>query len=156
MSDETPAAPASFDLSAALPTDTAMIDIVYPGGQPTGWKIELAGPSHPKTIAVSDETAREQLQKEKAIEFAQVNGRKWKTDVETPDERADRVVGRLVRRIVGWSPDPVFRQVGPEPITFSDSAAKALFLRKDMAWALNQIAEYLTSETAFTQRSATG
>lgn len=160
MSDMTPSAPpapANLDLSAAIPTDTAVIDIFYPGtSRPTGWRIELAGPSHPRTVAVGDEAARESLQKEKAIEFAQVNGRKWKTDAETPDERAERIVGRLVRRIVSWSPDPTFPQIGPNPIAFSESAATTLFLRKDMAWALNQIAEYLTSETAFTRRSATG
>ena len=66
------------------------------------------------------------------------------------------IVGRLVRRIISWSPDPVFPQIGPDPVAFSERAATALLLRKDMAWALNQIAEYLTSETAFTQRSATG
>ena len=145
----------TVDLSALTPTDSALLEILAPGGKPTGWKIELAGPAHAKTVAVAEDAMRERLQKEKAIEFAQVNGRKYKVDDETPDERAQRNVGRLVKRIIGWSPDPLFKQVGPEPISFSEENATKLLLRPDMSWVLSQIAEYVMSEMAFTQGSAT-
>lgn len=145
-----------LDLSTAIPAESAVVEILYPGtSKPTGWKIEIAGPAHPKTIAMTNDAARERLNKERAIEFAQINGRKWKTDDETPEDRARRNVTRLVGRIIGWSPDPVFRNVQVEPIVFSEKAAVDLLLREDMGWVLSQIADYITSETAFTQASAT-
>lgn len=145
-----------LDLSAAIPVDSATIDILLPGSdKPSGWRIELAGPGHPKTVAVSQEVSRERLDKEKAIEFAQVNGRKWKTDGETPEERAQRNVTRVVRRIIGWSPPPVFKHINDgKPIEFSETAAVDLLLRPEMGWVLAQIADYLNAERAFTQGSA--
>ena len=142
----------AVDLSAFVPNDSAVLEILG-NGVPTGWKIELAGPSHPKTVEVANEAMRERLQKEKAVEFAQVNGRKYKVDDESPDERAHRNVSRLVKRILGWSPNPVFKNIGDEPIVFSEEAATKLLLRPDMSWVLAQIADYVMSETAFTQRS---
>src|SRR5690242_702696 len=142
-----------LDLSGSIPSDSAMLEIILPGGKPSGWKIELAGPAHPKTVAAADDVMRERLQKEKAIEFAQVNGRKYKVDEETPDDRARRNVSRIVQRIIGWSPDPLFKHIDDKPIAFSEKAATDLLLRPDMGWVLSQIADYLMSETAFTNGS---
>lgn len=148
-------APGTVDLSAAGFTETAVIDICFPGtSKPTGWKIMLAGPAHAKTIAVSDDIGRENIDKEKAMEFAQVNGRKWKVDGETVTDRRRKNIGRVVARILSWSPDPVFKETGPAGIAFSHEAAVDLFMRPDKGWAFNQIAEYINSEKAFTLASA--
>lgn len=147
----------ALDLSAAVPVDSSVLEIKYPGIDPpklTGWKIELAGPGHPKTVALSAEISREQLRKLNAIEKAQVNGKKYQPDDESAGERAQRNVTRLVQRIINWSPDPVFKTVSDKPITFSEKAAVDLLLRPDMGWVLEQIADYLRSDVAFTQASA--
>ena len=147
-----------LDLSTALPADSGILEIRLPGSdKPTGWKIELAGPAHAKTIALGQDLARERLRKEAQAEAAQVNGRKYKPDLESVDERNLRNVTRIVQRIVGWSmhghAGPIFKQVSPEPIAFSEKTAVDLLMRPDMGWVLGQIADYLTSEAAFTQGS---
>lgn len=145
-----------IDLSAASAglKDTAMLDIVLPGqNQPSGFRVELAGPAHPKSIALSDEVSRERIRKELEIEAKQVNGRKYKPEEDTPDERARRNVTRIVKRIVGWSPNPTF---DGKTIEFSESAAVDLLLKPEMGWLLIQIADYLTNETAFMASFAKG
>lgn len=143
------------DLSSALPTDTEILEIKYRGtDKGTGWKITIAGPGHPKTVAASKDHSRDQLRKARAIEQAQANGRKYKAEDDTPEEVARRNVDLIVQRIVGWSPDPLFKSISDEPIAFSHAAAVDLLLRHDMGWALGQIADFLSSDTAFTQASA--
>lgn len=161
----------SLDLSSAMPVDSALVEIMHPAsGAATGWMIELAGPAHPKTVALGKDLSRERLAKEARLEAQMANGRKVKPETEEPDERARRNVASLVARILGWSMKgkpgddgvrpvigvgPVLKQVSAEPIAFSEKAAIGLLMRPDMAWALGQIADYLGSERAFTQSSAT-
>jgi hypothetical protein len=97
--------------------------------------------------------SRENLDREKAIEFAQVNGRKWKVEEESVEARRRKNVMRVCRRIVSWSPNPTFKFVAPDPIAFSLDAAADLFVRPDMGAFFVQVTEYLTSERAFTQPS---
>lgn len=141
---------ASLDLSALTPLASYQLAILKPGTtEPTGWVIELAGPSHPQTIAVANDMGQENLDKEKAIEFAQVNGRKWKTEAETPDDRRRKNVTKLCRRIIGWSPDPTFKFVSPDPIAFSVPAAVDLFVRPELGGFFVQVTDYFTGERAF-------
>src|SRR6185312_11378145 len=122
-----------LDLSSAMPVDTAFVEILHPGtGAPTGWKIELAGPAHPKTVALGKDLSRVNLRRQAQIEAQQANGRKVKPDVEEPEDRARRNVSSLVARIIGWAPNPVFKNVSPEPIAFSEKVAVDLLLRPDM------------------------
>lgn len=145
----------ALDLSSALPLESFVLDILHQGtGQPTGWKIELAGPAHPKTVALGKELSRERLTKEARVEAQMANGRKVKPEIEDPDERARRNVASIVARIIGWSPNPIVNSISTAPIAFSEKAAIDMLLRPEMAWVLGQIAEYLASERAFTQGSA--
>ncbi|MDI4231453.1 hypothetical protein OZ411_01320 [Bradyrhizobium sp. Arg237L] len=145
-----------LDLSATRPLDSFVLEIRVPGTtQKTGWKIELAGPAHDKTIAASDEFQREQLDKERAIEMAQVNGRKWKGDGDDVADRRRRNVRRVCSRIVGWSPNPVFKFVQDAPIAFSVEAATDLFLRPELGSYFVQVTDYLNSEAAFMPPSET-
>lgn len=139
------------DLSADIPADTYDLVIVKPGtGIPTGWVITLAGPAHQKTLAFKTAAQRERLQKEAAIEAAQINARKFKPEVRTPEDEDVRTVKWLVSRIVTWTPI----KIGSETIAFSDDAALALFLRPVMAPYIAQIVEYLQSERSFMPTSA--
>src|SRR4051812_33116141 len=92
-----------LDLSGTIPLLTFDLGLLVPGTQKkSGWTVHLAGPAHEQTVALGAEFSREQVEKDKAIEFAQVNNRKWKVDNEDADDRRRRNVGRVCRRIVGW------------------------------------------------------
>lgn len=144
----------TLDLSGLAAVDSFALAILRPGtSTPTGWTIVLAGPAHPQTIALSAEMSREAIEKEKAIEFAQVNNRKWKVDDDTVEARRLRNVTRVCQRIISWSPDPTFKAVSPDPLPFTLDNAVKLFLRPDMGGFFVQVTDYLTSERAFTQPS---
>jgi hypothetical protein len=144
----------TIDLSGLQPLDTFDLKILRPGtDQPTGWVIVLAGPAHPQSVALNNEMSRENLDREKAIEFAQVNARKWKVEEESVEARRRKNVMRVCRRIVSWSPNPTFKFVASDPIAFSLDTAADLFVRPDMGAFFVQVTEYLTSERAFTQPS---
>ena len=145
-----------LDLSDTQPLDSFTLELLLPGTQrKSGWCIELAGPAHPQTIAVSAAFARDVIEKEKAIEFAQVNGRKWKVDDEDETQRRRKNVATVCARIIGWSPDPTFKFVQEGPIAFSVEAATNLFIRPDMGRWFVQITEYLNGERAFIRPSGT-
>lgn len=141
----------AVDLSAAMPVDSAVLEIMKPGGvEGTGWKITFAGPGHPKAIAWSNEQSRRGLRKEQRIEQAQVNGKKYKPDEIEVDDRRRENVGWVVSRILDWTPV----KIGGETIAFSESASTALLMRPDMGWAFGQMVEFLADERSFTRRSA--
>jgi|GEM_PF-3367180 len=147
---------AVLDLSDTLPLLTHTLHLLRPGTQQkVGWAIELAGPAHEKTVAISALFAREAIEKEKAIEFAQVNGRKWKVDEEDEVVRRRRNVGRVCARMIGWSPDPLFRFFQDGPVAFSEKTATELFLRPEMSRFFLQVTDYLNGEAAFMPPSGT-
>lgn len=141
---------AVLDLTDTRPLDAVTIDIMVPGTtKPTGWKVELAGPAHPQSVAIGEDVSQAMFDRNAAIEFAQVNGRKWKGDGETLEERRRKNVTIVCRRILGWSPNPTFRFVQSDPIVFSLKAAVDLFIRPDMMLYFAQIADYINGERAF-------
>ncbi|WP_107309643.1 hypothetical protein [Acinetobacter baumannii] len=144
----------TIDLSSGEMLESFKLTLLKPGtAQSSGWTIELAGPSHPQFIALANESIREVIHKEKVIETAQVNNRKYKVEEETPDERRRRNVAKVCGRIIGWSPNPTFTKISPLPLEFSVAAATDLFLRPELGAWFVQITEYLNSETAFIQPS---
>jgi hypothetical protein len=152
MSENTEAARVvAVDLMAILPADTATIEILKPGGtEGTGWIITFAGPGHDKAVAWQNEQGKRNLRKQAQIEQAQVNGKKYRSeDRDVDDVRRDNV-SWVVSRILGWTPV----RLGGDPIVFSDVAATELLMQPRMAWALNQMVEFLADERSFTPRSA--
>lgn len=139
------------DLGALVPADTAVLEIMKPGGsEGTGWKITFAGPAHEKTLRWSNDNARRQLRRQQQIEQAQANGRKYKAeDRDVDDVRAENV-GWVVSRIVDWTPI----KIAGEVIAFSDQAATALLVQPQLGWAFSQMVDFLSDERAFMQRSA--
>lgn len=93
--------------------------------------------------------------KARKIEIAQVNGKEYLPDEIPLDARRRRNVARVCRRILKWTPNPVFKNVSPDPIVFSIDAATDLFLRQDMAAWFLQITEYINGEGAFIAPSGT-
>jgi hypothetical protein len=138
------------DLTAFLPIDTGILKTVAPGtNSPTGWDIEIAGPSHPKTIAHQETIARRSLREAQRLEQAQANGRKWKAEErDVADNRREFIEG-LVARIVGWSPV----SIGGKTYEFSESSAVELLSMPAMGSFVAQIVEYLLDERSFMKPS---
>jgi hypothetical protein len=141
----------ALDLTAFLPTDTAKYAVQKPGGGATGWVIEFAGPSHPKAISWANESARKSLDKARAIEQSQVNGRKYKPADTSVDEQLRTNVQWIVGRVVNWTPV----KVGGTVYEFSDATATELLMKPEMGWAFVQLVEFLADERSFTKGSAT-
>lgn len=148
---ETTNAPAVTNLAGTAAMQTAILHMKYPGtSKRNGWQITMAGPSHPKTIALGNEQTRERLDKQARIEQVQVNGRKWKVeDVEPEDDRL-RFVRSLVGRIVTWTPI----DLGAGPVEFSEQAAIDLLLNPDYGHYVAQITDFLLAEGSFIPDSA--
>lgn len=119
----------------------------------TGWKITLAGPSHPKTLEVRDRQTDRYLQREQEKEKAIVNRRKYKGG--GPDVHAVRLqhAEDTAARILDWV--PVDLDDGRGVIHFSEAAAIEMLLDPDLIWVANQIQDYFDDEKSFTKASAT-
>jgi len=142
---------AAIDLDAFLPVDTSTLEILKPGGTDgTGWLIIFAGPEHPKTQAWAQASAKRSLAKAKAIEQAQVNGKKFKAEDKEPDDVRRENVAWVVARIVDWSP----LRIGGKDVPFSEAAATELLVRPGMGWVYDQMLEFLVDERSFMKTSA--
>lgn len=140
----------TIDLSDTIPVESFSLPIMRPGTKtPTGWVIELAGPQHPNSIAVASEGGEDLIKEEFAIKVANASGQRYEPTSETLQARRRKSVGRVCRRIIGWSPNPTFKNVQAEPIEFSVSAATDLFLRPDMGAFFIQLVNYINGEKAF-------
>ncbi|WP_100962632.1 branched-chain amino acid ABC transporter [Bosea sp. FBZP-16] len=144
---------AAIDLSAFQPADIGVLAILQPGtGRPTGWEITFAGPSHDKTLAWANASARDELRRQAQLEAQLRNGRKVKPDDIDVDQVRRENVARVVARIVDWTPvklDPN----GPT-IVFNEAAATELLLDPRLSWVYLQALEFLNDERSFTRASA--
>ena len=153
MTTKEPGAAAPVDLSAFIPADTAVLDILAPGSAaPIGWRITFAGPGHPKTIAFNEAKNRETLHRNRQIEMAQINGRKYKPEERSVDEARRENVQWVAARIVDWT--PVTLKPGAAPIAYSEKAAVDIFVDPDLGWVYAQCLDFLVSEQSFTRTSA--
>lgn len=148
MTNKSAVSPA-FDLSDLDASDEATME-VYANGKLTGWLWTFAGPGHPKSIEQSNRMAKERLRKEREIEQAQINGRKYKAAEETVDEALERNVSIVTDRLLGWSPI----QMGGKEYPFTPESAKALLMDRRKGQLLIQALEFLGDERSFTPRSA--
>ena len=151
MTTETETPTSIPDLSGTLFQETAELQMLVPGTvNLAGWTITLAGPSHPKSVAYRDDQARRDIHKANLVEQARVNGRKYKAQDETPAEQRQKFIEGMVARIVTWTPI----KVGGKQYDFSDANAVELLSMPAMGGYLQQIVDYIISETAFTPTSA--
>lgn len=143
------AATEEFDLSQLDAADESHMTVLS-NGKPTNWIWTFSGPGHPKAIEQSNKLARERLNRERAQEQAQINGKKWKAPEETPDEVMQRNVALIVDRLLGWSPV----KLNGEPYPFSAENARKLLLDPRKAALTKQALDFLGDEDAFSRRSA--
>ena len=136
--------PSVFEASLA---DTADMVVNHPvTGEPTSWVITFAGPGHPQQIELTERLSRKFERERRAKEQAVTNGKKWKAEELSPDERRAENVGIIVDQIVGWRGSSV---------PFSKKTATEMLLNPKFALLLKQVNEFLESEKAFIKASAT-
>ena len=146
-------APKGVSLAALKAVDQTEIEILWPGGtEGTGWFVTLAGPGHPKSIAISEAAGKKSLRRQAQIEAATINGRKYKpAEVEVEEQRRENVEN-VVGRIVDWRG---LTGDNGEAVHFTEDAAVAMFMDQSLGWAFWQIVEAFGDERSFTKRSAT-
>ncbi len=140
----------AVDITAFLTTEEFVLEILTPDGRPTGWNVTLASPAHPQTVAWNDRQARQNLHRQKLIEQAQVNGRKYVAEEKAPDQQRRENIEWVIARIIDWTPV----KIGADIISFSARNAEDLLLKPEMGWALTQLIEALGDEKRFMKRSA--
>lgn len=144
-----------FDLSALDAADTADL-VIHAFGKPTPWIWTMSGPGHPKTEKQSDRQARETLFEEKRLKQAQGNGKKYKVEDVSVEERRANNVTWIVERIVGWRMEdgsPVV--MNGKPFPFSEENARLVLADRRKVDCYSQALEFLNAENAFMPRSAT-
>ncbi|WP_424813569.1 hypothetical protein [Roseococcus sp. YIM B11640] len=141
----------TFDLGSIVVQDTTELEILHPQtDKPTGWKITLAGPGHPVTQEIGNDAARERLKLEREQDAARVNGRKWKPDAADPEAERLRILGRVAKRILGWSPV----NLNGSPFPYTAENALDLLTNPQRVWAGNQVVERLGEDASFIGSSA--
>jgi hypothetical protein len=145
-------APDAFDLSSLAYSDTAEMVVEHPGtGEPTTWKITFAGPGHPVSVALGDEIAKRAIRDRKAREAAQVNGRKWKPEDETPEQNREENGRYYAKRMLGWT--PVRLVAGADPVPFSLDNATRLLIDPKFLWLYRQVTAFLAADAGFIESS---
>ncbi len=150
-------APKSFDIEDIDAADEGTMH-VFINGKDTGWIWVFAGPGHKRTIEQSNKIAREQMNRAREQDEAVVNGRRWKAEVQTPEESHARSVGIVVDRLLGWHlVNDKGEKTGAEvkmagqPFPFSVENARKILDDRRKGSVLIQALQYLNSETAFTK-----
>lgn len=128
--------------------DTGEMTVIL-NGRATDWRWTFAGPGHERTIEINNKMARDRLHRERLIEQAQVNGKKYKAPEEGVEDIKARNVDTVVARLLGWTPVTI----GGQPLEFSPERARELLLDPKKINLLVQALEFLSDEASFTQRS---
>jgi hypothetical protein len=143
----------AFDLFSHAYAETAVMEVENEEtGLPSGWKLTFAGPNHPITVELGDEIARRAIRQRKDKEQAQVNGRKWKADDETPKQNREDNANFYARRMLGWEP-AVRLERGEPPLEFSQEAAAKVLANPKYFWLYRQVARFLEADAGFIPRS---
>ncbi|RKQ70116.1 hypothetical protein [Oceanibaculum indicum] len=145
------ASAALFDIAALETVGTDVMTVRHPvTGAATDWKWTIAGPGHPVAEALRAEFEREQADRQRRIEMARVNGKKWKGDDEDPAETDRRHNQRAAKRVLEWTAVTV--DGAPFPCTPENVMRIATEPRWRRVWG--QFIEYLVDEKSFTKSSA--
>lgn len=139
-----------FDISSLAAVDEADLEILDGDGRKTGWVWTLAGPAHPVTVAIDNETNARHVARELAKERAQVNGRKWKGGEDTPEELRERAVNYIVARLLRWTD----MEMEGQPFSCTPENARKFLSDRRFGAVYDQANTFLMEEKAFTKRSA--
>lgn len=143
-----------FDIDSLSAVDQSELTIKSRDGRPTPWVWLIAGPSHPAAIAVDKKIAADIKAKNRAIEMARANGRKWKGSEETAEEETQRQIGYVADRVLGWKPENVKLSGETYPFT-RENVVKILSDPERGDLIIRQLGEFLEDEKSFMKRSET-
>lgn len=138
----------AFDVAGLDTVDESEMEVMA-AGRPTGWRFVFAGPGHPHAIAQSNRVARDSLAKQRAKEQAAANGKKWKSETQSPDDLLQDNVSFVMERLLGWSPV----KMHGEDFPFSAENARKLLLDRKKGALLQQCIEFVLDDNSFTPRS---
>ncbi len=149
--DFPPTPPEPFDITSIATLDTAEMVINHPvTGAPTTWVWIIAGPGHPAAIAAdrtaSDESRREDLQKEKA----RVNGRKWSGDFVDSVEQQQKNAGYFAKKVLGWSPV----RINGADLAYSVPNVVKILIDPHYQTVYKQLIDFLVDEKSFMKPSS--
>lgn len=129
-----------FDLSAFELQDTGVLNVKNPvTGQPTGWEITIAGPTHPKTVALNA--------KINARIRAQVTSQQRGVEI-ADDVIREQNVRDVCDRILDWT----HITLNGEDFPFSEGNAYDLLINSKNSKLFNQITEFMFGETSFLKK----
>lgn len=137
------------DIDVFDAVDTAEMVVLTPDGRLSQWVWTFAGPGHPSTIAQSNRLARERLHEDSQKEAARVNGRKWKSVEESPDDVRAKNANFIIERLISW--DGATR--AGQPFPYSVESARQILLDPRKSGILIQALEFLGENASFTPRS---
>jgi hypothetical protein len=152
MTKEHHVADAAFDVSELDMIDADEMEVRRKDGTPTGWKWKFAGPGHERTIEQRNRLARERIRREQAWEQAQVNGRKFKSPDESPEERFQNNIRLITDRLLDWS----LVHMDGQPFPCTPENARAYLSDARRAHIFEQAMQFLQDEKSFTARSEKG
>lgn len=136
-------------LDSLADAEIASLNIAV-GGIPSGWFWHFAGPGHPKFIDQQNRVSRERLHKEKLMEQARVNGKKWVAPEGTPESVREENIDYVIERLVSWSP----LRIDKADFPYSVENARLILSDPKRVGMLTQALEFLSADSSFTQRSA--
>jgi hypothetical protein len=145
-----------FDLSSLAFLDTAEMEVLHPVTQePLGWVILFAGPGHPTTVKLSNEASKRMIKARHVREEAQVNGRKWHADPETPEGNIQENSKGFARRMLGWSGRNGPVRLDGRDMPFSVDLAAELLANPRYGWLYRQVAKFVMADEGFLSASET-
>lgn len=139
----------AFDLSDIDASDEAEM-VVTVGGKPIDWTWTFAGPGHPQAVEQSNRVARDELNKQRLVEQARANGKKFKSEQQTPDGLLADNVSYVLERLLRWSP---VKMAGND-YAFTNENARALLMDRKKGALLQQAIDFLLDDNSFMKRSA--
>lgn len=148
---DTNTAPAVFNLDDTTPLETFDYTAKVPGTEdPTTWIVTFAGPAHPKTIKLNNDSSKKALRQKAAMDQARINGKKFKVDEKSPEDDRREFIEGVVARIVTWTPVTF----GGKRYDFNDNDAVELLMHPALGAYVAQFVTVLLEEQTFTRASA--
>jgi len=139
----------SLDLAEMGSLDTSEMT-VYRNGAALDWKWIFAGPGHEKAISLRDKLLKKDIARERKIDLARTNGKKYKPEEKTPDDRLNDSVSLVLGRLLGWTPIAF----GGKDYEYTEENARKLLKDPKYAWLASQALEFIGDENAFMNSSA--